>query len=92
MQAAEYWVGDDLSTVRRGLRRAWNTLLDALMRSGVVEVAQAFLDRLVEVVLTQDQEEVQAFTTQAAQEALADGIGQQSRLHLNGTMRSKHSK
>ncbi len=47
---------------------------DALMRSGVVEVAEVFLDRLVEVALTQDQE-VQALTTQAAQEALADGIG-----------------
>ncbi len=44
MQAAEYWMGDDLSAVRRELRRAWNTLLDALMGSGVVEVAGVFPD------------------------------------------------
>jgi hypothetical protein len=47
VQAAENWKGDNLSAVRRELRRAWNTLLDALMRSGIVAVAGVFRDSVV---------------------------------------------
>ncbi len=44
VQAAENWMGHDFAAVRRALRRAGNTLLDALMGSGVVEVAGVFPD------------------------------------------------
>ena len=39
VQAAEYWMADDLTVVRQRLSRAGDRLRDALMRSGKVGVA-----------------------------------------------------
>ena len=46
---------------------------DALMGSCVVEVADVFPERAAQMGLTQDQDVIRALSTQAAQEALADG-------------------
>ena len=47
VQTAEYWKRHDFAAVREVLRRAGDRLLDVLMESGVVEVADIFLDSLV---------------------------------------------
>jgi len=46
---------------------------DALMGSRVAEVADAFPERAAQMGLTQDQNVIRALSTQAAQEAFADG-------------------
>jgi len=92
MQAAKDGMGDNLAAVWERLRRARDGLRDALVGSGQVEVADVLLDDVVKVALTEDQVEVEALASEAAEEAFADGIGRQSGLHLNGTVRSKHSK
>ncbi len=43
VQTAEYREGDDPAAVRQRLRRARDRLRDALVWSGVVEVADVFL-------------------------------------------------
>ena len=52
VQTAEYWIGEDLATVWQRLGRAGDRLRDALMRSGMVKVADVFLDRVVQMALT----------------------------------------
>ena len=58
----------------------------------MIEVLLVPFHQSVQVVLAQDQEVVEALPSQAAQETLADGVGRQSLLHPNGTVRSEHSK
>ena len=74
VQAAEYRKRDDWPAVGQGLGRTWNGLPDPLVGPSVVEVAGVFLERAANMVLTQDQDVIEALSTQAAQEALADGI------------------
>ena len=45
------------------------------MRASFIEVALVLTEGPVEVTLIEDEEEVEAFAPQAAQESLADGIG-----------------
>ncbi len=68
-------MGDNLAAVWERLRRARDGLRDALVGSGQVEVVDILLDDVVKVALTQDQVEVEAFASEAAEEAFADGIG-----------------
>jgi len=50
-------------------------LLDALMRSCLVEVAHIRIEDALELPLMKDQQLIQAFLSGTPQEALADGIG-----------------
>ncbi len=43
VQATQYGVGHDLAAVRQRFRRAGDRLRDALMRSGIIEVADVFV-------------------------------------------------
>jgi hypothetical protein len=95
MQAAQQWARDDLSTrwwLVWSLWLAGNTLLYALVWPGIIEVRLVLFHHLVQVSLAQDEEKVQALPSHTTQEALADGVGRQSRLHLNGMVKAKHSK
>ena len=47
VQATQYGKGHDLAAVRQRFRGAGDTLRDALMGSGVVEVVDIFLDPVV---------------------------------------------
>ncbi len=53
----------------------WDLLLDALMRPCLVKVHHIRLKDTLKLLLLQDQQMVQAFLSDAPQEALADGIG-----------------
>ena len=55
-------------------RGARDTLPDALMGARMVEVADVFPEGAVQMGLTQDQDVVQAFSSQAAEKAFADGV------------------
>ena len=95
MQTAQHWMRDDLSTgwwLVLSLWLAGNVLLYPLVWSGMVEVRLVLFQHVMQMSLTQDEKEVQALPSHTAQKALADGIGRQSRLHPNGTVRSKHSR
>jgi hypothetical protein len=70
MQATEDWLGDDLAPGFLLLHLfcwAGDVLLDALVRSGMVEIGLILLHRPIEMSLTQDEEEVEAFPPHAAQ-------------------------
>ena len=75
MEAAKDGMGDNLAAVWERLGRARDGLRDALVGSGQVEVVDVLLDDVVKVALTQDQIEVEALASEAAEEAFADGIG-----------------
>ena len=47
---------------------------DSLVGPSVVEIAGVFLERAAQMVLTEDQDVIEALSTQAAQEAFADRI------------------
>jgi hypothetical protein len=66
-------------------RRVWKLLLDALMWSGLIEVHYICVEETVELLLMQDQEVIKAFSPDAAQKALTDGICSWSLIR-----RSKH--
>ena len=72
------WNRDHLvALVMRGSRRhrrVWKLLLDALMWSGLIEVHYICVEETVELLLMQDQEVIKAFSPDAAQKALTDGI------------------
>ena len=68
-------MADDLVAVWQRRRWAGDRLLDALMRSGMVEVLVALLHRPVEMSFAQDQDEVKALSPKAAEESLANSVG-----------------
>ena len=78
MQATEDWLSDDLAPVLLLLRLLWragDALVDALVRSGVIEVGLNLLHCLLEMALAQNKEEVEAFAPHTAQKSLANGVG-----------------
>ena len=77
MQSAENRVSDDRSRRLlqwRCIRAAGDTLVDPLVWASFIEVVLVLPYDPAEVTLIEDEEEVQAFSPQAAQESLADGI------------------
>src|SRR5258708_17441108 len=56
-------------------REFWNLLLDALMRSCLVEVRYIRIEHALELLLVKDQQVVEAFLPHAPQEAFAERIG-----------------
>ena len=66
-----------------------NLLLDALMRSGSVEVPHICVEHALELLLMHDEQMIEALTSHTAQEALTDGIGSRSSIrsfeHLDVT-------
>src|SRR5438105_15472022 len=56
-------------------RQCWNLLLDALMRSCLVEVRHIRIEDALELLLVKDQQVVEAFLPHTPQEAFADCIG-----------------
>jgi hypothetical protein len=96
--------GDDLATCLM----CWhgssfllgNLLLDALVRSCLVEVVSIGIENPLELPLMQDEQMVEALPSHTAQEALADGIGTWSMIrrfeHLDttrlGNPREGHAK
>ena len=79
MQAAQDGEGDDLATCmlcRHGsgfLLR--NLLSDPLMRSCLVKVGDIRIEDVLELLLMQDEQMVEALTPDTPQEAFTDGIG-----------------
>jgi hypothetical protein len=63
--------------------RPWfgDLLLDALMRSRLIEVLDVFVQDAPQVRLAHEQDVVQALTAQAADQALGDGVLQAGQLH-----------
>src|SRR5258708_26394032 len=59
----------------RRYREFWNLLLDALMRSCLVEVCHILIEYALELLLVKDQQVVKAFLSDTPQEAFADRIG-----------------
>ena len=94
MQATQHRGGDDSSRLRgvAFTQSSWNALSDALMRPRVIEVISVFLHHVAQVVSVEDEGIVKALPSDAANTAFADILGRQSRLHLNVTVRAKHSK
>src|SRR5258706_11751843 len=81
----------------RGERRSLRfrkLLLDALMRSCVVEVRSIPIEYALELLLAEDQQMVEAFLSHTPHEAFADGIGTRCMIggfqNLNRT-RCRHS-
>jgi hypothetical protein len=71
MQTAQHWHTDNLTVgMIRQLRDAWDwyALVDALMRSGFVEIGDVFGYNTPEMALAQDEHVVQAFASQTAKE------------------------
>ncbi len=63
VEAAEHGEGDDPSRRRRlHLRRQGNALVDALMRSGVIEVAGVFSDHFGQMALAEDEHVVETLS------------------------------
>jgi hypothetical protein len=52
-----------------------NSLVDALVRAGLIELGLVLLHSFAKVAFIEDEEEVEAFASHTAQESLADGIG-----------------
>jgi len=79
MQAAQDREGDDLATCMLCWQGSGfllrNLLLDALMRSGSVEVGDISIEDPLELLLMQDEQVIETLTPHTAQEALTDGIG-----------------
>jgi hypothetical protein len=78
MQATEEWLGTDLALGRLLLRLlcwARDVLVDALVRLGMVEVGLILLHCPIEMPLTQNEGEIEAFPPHAAQKLLANGVG-----------------
>ena len=67
-------------------------LSDSLMWPRAIVVIDVFLDHTVQVVSMEDEGVVKALPSDAANTPFADSVGRQSRLHLNGTVRLKHSE
>ncbi len=65
-------VGSRLGKARRLAR---NLLVDALVRSSVVEIMDVLLHDAIGMPFTEDDEVIQTFAPETAQEALADRIG-----------------
>ena len=72
MQATQHWHTNNL-TVRmiRELWGTWNALVNALMRSGLVEISDIFGYDAPEMALAQNEHVVQAFASQTTEKALA---------------------
>jgi len=95
MQAAQQWMRDDLPAQWWRIWSLWlagDALLYPLVWAGMVKVCLILFHHPMQMSFAQDEEKVQALPSHTAQKALADRIGRQSRLHLNGTVRAKHSK
>jgi hypothetical protein len=75
MQAAEDGVSHNPARLWQRLRLARDALLDALVRAGVIEVGDVFLDDAMKMALAEDEEVVEAFSAETPQESLADGVG-----------------
>ena len=94
VQATQHRGGDDSSRLC-GVAftiLGWNALSDALMWPRAIEVIGVFLYHAAQVVSMEDEGVVKAVPSDAANTPFADSVGRQSRLHLNGTVRAKHSK
>ena len=74
MQSAEDGVSHNTSRLWQRLWLARDALLDALVRSCVIEVGDVFLDDALEMVFAEDEEVVEALPAQTPQESFADGV------------------
>jgi hypothetical protein len=79
MQAAQDREGEDLATCLMDWHRSSfllrNLLLDALMRSGLIEVLNVGMKDTVQLLLVKDEQVIQTLSPHTAQKALTDGIG-----------------
>jgi len=92
--------GDDLATL--GIWWQWSSLLlrslllDALMRSCLVEVVHIFIEHALELFLMEDEQMIEALTSHTAEESLTNGIGSRGVIgcfeNLNVTCSSKPSE
>src|SRR5215472_14414881 len=79
MQAAQDWEGDDLATCRMWRHGSSfllrNLLLDALMRSGLVEVRLIGFHDQLELLLMQDEQVIETLSPHTPQKPFTDRIG-----------------
>jgi hypothetical protein len=75
MQASQYRGSDNLPVFVQALRVVGNLLVDTLMRTRSVVVADVFSDNPVQMTFSQQDEEIETLTPEAAPEALADRVG-----------------
>src|SRR5215472_8351318 len=79
MQAAQDWEGDDLATCRMWRHGSSfllrNLLLDALMRSCLVEVRHIGFHDQLELLLMQDEKVIETLSPHTPQKPFTDGIG-----------------
>ena len=78
VQTTQHWMRNNPTTGSQQLGRARNTLLDTLMRSGMVEVSLIGPHQPIQVPRAQDQEVVQTLPSQTPQKPLTDCIGPRS--------------
>src|SRR5690242_10096576 len=78
VQPTHDWKSDHLvPCIQRGRNRSvlfWNLLRDPLMGSCPVEVPHIVIEHALELLFMEDQQMVEAFLSDAPQEALADRI------------------
>ncbi len=78
MQAAQNWQRNNTPSGHRcclcTLRSSGDPLLNALMRARLIKVNGILFEHTVQVLFTEDEQVIQAFTAHAPQQPLADGI------------------
>ncbi len=92
MESAQHRARHDRATRRRVIGQPWlarDALADPLVWAARVEVWHPFGQDPPKVILAEDQDVVEAFATEAAEEAFADGIGVSCRLHHRRAVRHK---
>ena len=52
----------------------WHALVDALMRPRAIEIPHVLLEDMSQVPFAHEQDVIEAFTTNAAQQSFADGV------------------
>ncbi len=78
VQSTQDRARDDLTTFltcwNNPIIRLRDLLLDALMRSGTIEVLNIGVQHPLELLLMQDKQMIETFSTDTAEEPLTDGI------------------
>ncbi len=93
VQSTQDRARDDLTTFltwwNNPIIRLRDLLLDALMRSGTIEVLHIGVQHPLELLLMQDKQMIETFSTDTSEKALTDGIRARSVIgcfeHLNAT-------
>ena len=79
VQSAQDWEGEDFATIVIWRDRLtipfWNLLLDALMRSGSIEVLDIGMQDTMQLLLLEDEQVIETLSTHAAQKPFTDRIG-----------------